>query len=242
MSLPEPAPRRARSSRASRTDPGAAGEGQAQVPAPRRTQEERSSTTRAALLDATIECLIDVGYARTTTTGVAERAGVSRGAQLHHFPTKAELVLAAVAHLAARSGADMRARAAALARREAAGRVEPLLDLIWENFSGPLFAAALELWVAARTDPELHRRVYELERAVGRAMAELWDELGGGGLASRPRFEELMQLTLHMVRGMAVQRILRRDDSERRRLFRTWKGLVQTLLERELEQGDERAD
>jgi len=210
--------------------------------APRRTQEERSSTTRAALLDATIACLIDVGYARTTTTGVAERAGVSRGAQLHHFPTKAELVLAAVAHLAQRSGDELRERAALLARRDVAGRVEPLLDLIWESFSGPLFAAALELWVAARTDPELHRRVYELERAVGRAMAELWDELGGGALASRPRFEELLQLTLHLVRGMAVQKILRRDDSERRRLFRTWKRLVRELLETEHERGDERAD
>jgi len=209
---------------------------------PRRTQEERSSTTRAALLDATIESLIDVGYARTTTTGVAERAGVSRGAQLHHFPTKAELVLAAVAHLAGRSGEAMRKRAAVLARREATSRVEPLLDLIWESFSGPLFAAALELWVAARTDPELHRRVYELERAVGRAMAELWEELGGAGLATRPRFEQLLELTLHMVRGMAVQKILRRDDNERRRLFRTWKELVRQLLEQEHERGDERAD
>ena len=209
---------------------------------PRRTQEERSSTTRAALLDATIESLIDVGYARTTTTGVAERAGVSRGAQLHHFPTKAELVLAAVAHLAARSGEELRKRAALLARREAPHRIEPLLDLIWESFSGPLFAAALELWVAARTDPELHRRVYELERAVGRAMAELWEELGGAGLATRPRFEQLLELTLHMVRGMAVQKILRRDDNARRRLFRTWKELVRQLLEQEPERGDERAD
>jgi AcrR family transcriptional regulator len=209
---------------------------------PRRTQEERSSTTRAALLDATIACLIDVGYARTTTTGVAERAGVSRGAQLHHFPTKAELVLAAVAHLARRSGEAMRSRAALLARREATGRIEPLLDLIWESFSGPLFAAALELWVAARTDAELHRRVYELERGVGRAMAELWEELGGAALASRPRFEQLLELTLHMVRGMAVQKILRPDDRERRRLFHAWKELVRQLVEQEHERGDERAD
>src|SRR5229473_7754051 len=66
---------------------------------PRRTQEERSASTRARLLDATISCLSELGYARTTTTEIAERAGVSRGAQLHHFPTKAELVTTAVEHL-----------------------------------------------------------------------------------------------------------------------------------------------
>ena len=67
---------------------------------PRRTQEERSATTRAALLDATVDCLVEYGYANLTTTRVVERAGVSRGAQVHHFPTKAQLVTEAVRHLA----------------------------------------------------------------------------------------------------------------------------------------------
>src|SRR3954466_10209016 len=76
--------------------------------ATRRTQEERSASTRALLLDATIDCLIEVGYSATTTTVIAERAGVSRGAQLHHYPTKAELVAAAVEHLADRLGEELR--------------------------------------------------------------------------------------------------------------------------------------
>src|SRR5436190_18849808 len=67
---------------------------------PRRTQAERRATTRTALLDATIDCLVEEGYAGTTTTRIVERAGVSRGAQVHHFPTKAELVAEAVRHLA----------------------------------------------------------------------------------------------------------------------------------------------
>src|SRR4029450_5698931 len=61
-----------------------------QAVARRRTQEERSAATRARLLDATLECLAELGYARTTTTEIAERGGVSRGAQLHHFPPDAE--------------------------------------------------------------------------------------------------------------------------------------------------------
>jgi AcrR family transcriptional regulator len=189
----------------------------------RRTQEERSAATRGRLLDATLECLIEVGYTRTTTTLVAERAGLSRGAQVHHFPTKAELVIQAVLHLAARQAQAVRDT---LADKPSAGdRLTQLLDLLWESFSGPLFYAALELWVAARTDPELHQSLYQLERHVGKAMSDLWRELGGD-LASRAAFDDVLALSFHLMRGMALQRILRDDDSERRRLFETWKAMV----------------
>src|SRR5215831_14792987 len=65
----------------------------------RRTQAERTAATRAALLEATVECLVSQGFGGTTTTEVAHRAGVSPGALLHHFPTKADLLCAAVGHL-----------------------------------------------------------------------------------------------------------------------------------------------
>ena len=67
----------------------------------RRTQEERTAAMRERLLNATVECLYELGYAKTTTTAIVERAGVSRGAQLHHFPTKADLAIAHNAHDAA---------------------------------------------------------------------------------------------------------------------------------------------
>ena len=75
-------------------------------PRRRRTQEERRTATRGALLDATIDCLIEYGYGGVTTTRVVERAGVSRGAQVHHFPTKAVLVAEALRRLAARRAAE----------------------------------------------------------------------------------------------------------------------------------------
>ena len=68
----------------------------------RRTQAERSATTQRLLLDATVACLVELGYGGTTTAAVAERAGVSRGAQLHHYGTRQRLMGAAVEHLAAR--------------------------------------------------------------------------------------------------------------------------------------------
>ncbi|MCP4003607.1 MAG: TetR family transcriptional regulator [bacterium] len=197
-------------------------------PRARRTQEERSAETRERLLDATIESLIDAGYARTTTTAVCERAGLSRGAQLHHFPTKSDLVICAVTHLAAKRGDEIRAQRERLADgNETLGTA---LDLVWASFSGPLFHAALELWVAARTDPELHANLYSVERRVGRNMAQLFREFAGQRPEGEHQIEDVLELTFYVMRGMALQRILRDDDTERLRLFELWKHMVSTVL------------
>jgi AcrR family transcriptional regulator len=196
---------------------------------PRRTQEERSAETRARLLDATIASLVEVGYASTTTTAVCERAGVSRGAQVHHFPRKQDLVVAAVAHLAARRAAELRTRAEAVPDANGADRLDALLDLVTDAFGGPLFDAALELWVAARTDAELHRSLYQFERIAGRGLASLWREVAGD-LADHERFDALLELTMHMARGMALQKILRSDDTARRRLQRLWREMAAHAL------------
>src|SRR4051812_2986043 len=113
----------------------------------RSTQAERRAETRAALLDATIECLVTYGYAKTTTGRIAELAGVSRGAQLPYFRSRAEIVTAAVSHLAEK-------RISAFATRFGDGEstLEECLDALWDEHHGPLFDAALELWVASRTD------------------------------------------------------------------------------------------
>src|SRR5436853_7131184 len=124
---------------------------------PRRTQEERSANTKARLLDATIDCLSDLGYARTTTTEIAERAGVSRGAQLHHFPTKAELVTTAVEHLFERRTEEFRKAFATLPAN--IDRTAAAVDLLWSMVSGPTFHAWLQLVVAARSDPDLRQTV-----------------------------------------------------------------------------------
>ena len=196
---------------------------------PRRTQEARSAETRARLLDATIASLVEVGYASTTTTAVCERAGVSRGAQVHHFPRKQDLVVAAVAHLAARRAAELRRRAEAVPDANGADRLDALLDLVTDAFGGPLFDAALELWVAARTDAGLHRSLYQFERVAGRGLASLWREVAGD-LAAHERFDALLELTMHMARGMALQKILRSDDTARRRLQSLWREMAGRAL------------
>src|SRR5215470_12505645 len=99
-----------------------------EVARPPRTQQQRRDETRRALLDAAVESLIEVGFARTTTLEVQRRAEVSRGALLHHFPSKAELLVAAVDHLAEKRAAEMKAFASQLPPEgaEAAGHGEPV--------------------------------------------------------------------------------------------------------------------
>lgn len=198
-----------------------------------RSQEERSAETRARLLDATIDCLVDVGYARTTTTMVAERAGLSRGAQVHHFPTKAELVVKAIARLGARRAEHLRAQARRLGGLRGSGdRLSRFVELLWEDFSGPLFYALLELWVAARTEPDLLEPLREFERAAGRAILEMWRELAGDVELPQAESRGVVESTLFLMQGMALQEILRNDGAQRRRVFDFWKRSVVQALAR----------
>jgi AcrR family transcriptional regulator len=127
-----------------------------------RRVQERGVATREALLDAALESLVDRGYAATTTIETARRAGVSRGAQLHHFPTKAQLLGTAVEHLFERRLAEFRVAFASV--DPGANRLDAAVDLLWSMFQGPVFIAWVELWVAARTDPELAVTVVMVER------------------------------------------------------------------------------
>lgn len=204
----------------------------------RRTQEERSAETRARILDATVACLIEHGYAGTSTPEVCRRAQLSRGALLHHFPTKAQLVIDAVTYLAAMRGEKLSGR-----RDEHPPGGDPLgaiFATLWEAFADPAFHAGVELWVAARTDPELLEALVPVERVLGKGISRLWS--GDQGLQSlsatqRKGVNDLVALTLHTLRGMALQRILKPDDSSRRRLFQMWERMAKQEYERLRELG-----
>lgn len=186
---------------------------------------------RSRLLEATVECLVERGFAGTSTTLVSERAGVSRGAQLHHFPTKNDLVVAAVAHLTEIRGAELRAAVDDLpgGRR----RTRAVLAVLGDHFSSPVFAAALELWVAARTDEALYAAVAPLEQRVGRETHRLTVEALGAD-ESRPGVRELVQATLDLVRGLGLASTISDDARRRRRILDQWAD----VLDRELDPHD----
>ncbi|MCD6638465.1 MAG: TetR/AcrR family transcriptional regulator, partial [Nocardioides sp.] len=103
-------------------------------------QAERTAAMRARLLEATVELLVERGFAGTSTTMVSERAGVSRGAQLHHFPTKNDLVVAAVEHITELRGAELADAVAKLPGGKR--RTRAVLEMLGDHFCSPVFTAA----------------------------------------------------------------------------------------------------
>jgi AcrR family transcriptional regulator len=192
-------------------------------------QEERSRAMRSRLLDATVDCLVERGWSGTSTTLVSQRAGVSRGAQLHHFPTKNDLVLAAVEHLS-----EVRAQELLTAARnlpEGRRRTRAVLEMLADHFTSPVFVAALELWVAARTDDVLHGSVTRLERRLGRETHRLTVELLGVDEATTG-VRELVQATLDLMRGLGLANTLSDDRARRKRIIDEWARTLERQLER----------
>jgi AcrR family transcriptional regulator len=182
---------------------------------------------RQRLLEACFQCLVEVGFSGTSTTLVSERAGVSRGAQLHHFPTKNDLVLATVEHVTEIRGSELEAAAARIPKGER--RTRAVVEMLGDHFSSPVFTAALELWVAARTDPQLLDAVVPLEQRVGREAHRLTVELLGID-ESVPGNRELVQATLDLVRGLGLANTITDDRRRRERILHRWADTLDEAL------------
>jgi AcrR family transcriptional regulator len=196
------------------------------APAPRvrRTQAERRATTRGALLDATIDVLVDHGYSGLTTTMVCERAGVTRGAQAHYFATKADLVVQALSHLTDRLVADLVSKPLGVADGPEK-QYTVLLNRLWEIYTGPVSQALLELFVAARTDPELNRHLVQFDAAVMATLADASQRVAPE-LVDRPEYVTMMTTSIATIRGL---RMLRSVASERA-VRRMWPPAREQLL------------
>jgi AcrR family transcriptional regulator len=174
------------------------------------TRKQQREQTRQLLLEAAIACLVEYGYAGTTTQRIQDRVQLSRGAFTHHFASKADLLVAAIHHIA-----DERL----VLLRSAAAEIEPgpdalphVVAAIRTAMSGPPFLAALELWVSARTDPELRAALLPPERQLGRALREIFEKAVDGvdPTQARTAFETL----LIFLRGLAITGVLRPDDGD----------------------------
>lgn len=178
---------------------------------PRRTQEERSAATRNRLLEATIDCLVQYGYAGTTTTRLAASAGVSRGAQGHHFTNRAELMAEAMRYIALKRRDSIHGD---LERLNGAPQpIDAVLDLMWELHTGPLFQAAFELWSVARTDHELRATLVPIEAQVAEVIFDGAAQLFGEQ-AQRPHFTSNLHVTLATMRGLAMLKYMGRDRAD----------------------------
>lgn len=180
--------------------------GPADASAGPRSRSERTADSRLLILDAAVACLVEEGYSGASTLAVQARAGVSRGRLLHHFPSRAELLVAAAAHLSTTLLTDVQQRAAALMADQPSGRerVERAIDLTWATFQEPPFWAAMELWTAARTDPELQAALRGEERRLRAAIRAVADGIWGPEVAAAPLYAELCELLFTSMRGVAI--------------------------------------
>lgn len=194
------------------------------APTTRRTQEDRSAATQQALLAATIDCLVEYGYAGTTTRLVADRAQVSRGAQTHHYPTKRDLVVAAIEHLFVRHADDF---TAAFERVPASERtLDRAVDALWDIVSGPSYAAVLEVVVASRTDDELRSVVAGVAATLEGTVVDLlmWFS---PAITDPDAARRIVDLAFTLVQGAAVSRYAGYGDPDG--VIRTVKALAATI-------------
>lgn len=194
----------------------------------RRTQQERSSETRKRLLDATVECLMRYGYAGTTTVRVARLAKVSRGAQLHHFPQKAELFKAAVEYLFERRVVEFRRAMGRIPSGE--DRIATAIDLLWEVVSDRRsFYPVLEVWVAARTDPELRDLVSGMTRKMRETIQQTFQELFAEEARGNPFAEIAPRFAISLMEGMAMQLLTGLDERGTAQMLGALKQIAQLI-------------
>jgi AcrR family transcriptional regulator len=179
----------------------------------RRTQAERRAATRSALLKATVDSLVEDGYANTTTRGIAERAGVTPGALQHHFASKAELLGATRRYISELIVQEMSDYGPGT-ELPIPQRTERFLDRMWDLFKGPLFQAGMELWIAARTDVELRANLVDVQRygahSIVAAGPILYPEL-----ADRAGLTALIATGQATMRGLALLRFVNDADADR---------------------------
>ena len=193
----------------------------------REPKQDRSRVTRQRLLEATIDSLAEQGWGATTVGVVAERAGVSRGATQHHFPTREDLITGALEYMF-----HLRMDHA---RREAQdippgpGRTKLVVERLVEYYTGPMFKAALQVWTAASADPELRDRIVPLEERFGRRAHKMAVENLGVD-DNDPVTHRLVQATLDLARGLGLADVLSDDARRRVEIVRTWADVLDSSL------------
>jgi AcrR family transcriptional regulator len=194
----------------------------------RAPQQDRSRATRQRILQAAVACLAEHGWSGSTVAVVCTRAGVSRGAAQHHFRTREELFTAAIAHMAEQWALTVREQARTLPG-PGPDRTRAVVGMLVEVHTGPLFRAALQLWVAAGEEAALRPRVAALQARVGREAHRLAVEFLGAD-ESLPGVRETVQATLDMARGLGLANLLSDDSARRAGIVRQWARVLDAVL------------
>src|SRR5919206_853888 len=195
---------------------------------PARGRGQRRLATRQRILRAAVESLQALGYAATTTLEVQRRAGVSRGALLHHFPTRPQLVAAAIAELVRLNDIASRESLA-----EAAADLDPIeraRRALRSIVSRPAFGIEMELWMAARSDAELRAHLRKAEQAAMKDWQRGLGEMFGPDLVAHPAYPAVIAVTTPLMRGLAVTRSLATSTAGLDRSLDAWAAFARQAL------------
>lgn len=194
----------------------------------RRTQGERREATQAAVLDTALQILATEGYVAFASSGVAARAGISRGALEHYYPKKIDLIAAACHHAIERSVAE--AREAAASPDMAGDPVGTFLAASERFFFAPAYAAQIELLIAARADKALAEVIHPIITDARRRLDDVWTEvlarLGQGDAAAR-RYVDLSHV---LMRGLYLSETWLPQGAEREKIIAQWRDASRELL------------
>ena len=176
-----------------------------------RTQAERRTATRQALVEAAVRRLIAHGFAGATVRDIARESGVSPGAVQYHFKSKEDIAIAALSHVFE----EVAVRLAAIDPRDTAidERARRIVDTLWEFYGGPRYFAAAEILMGTRQQAALHRRIRACRLSLAGAYRDMWDRLMGDTLLDPPERRHLLQFVIATLRGLALLRLHERDPA-----------------------------
>lgn len=194
----------------------------------RRTQQQRREETQERIIAAAFDVIRRRGYSGFRIAEAQEVAGVSRGALLHHFPTKEDLALAAMEYAFAesRSGAEERAR-------EMSAAADPLEEIIRDSetfFFGDHFFVGLDILMSAGKDPKIRSQVQSIARTHRLPVERAWlDVLHAAGVPADVA-EDILWLTISLVRGFAIRTIWQDEPDRFELLYDRWRDMVRHYL------------
>lgn len=193
-----------------------------------RAVQSRTIDVQRRILDAAVEVMLEHGYSGASTLRIQERADVSRGRLLHHFPSRDALLIAASHHLA-------KARVGQLPSEhtwpsDLGERIDAVVDTMAGTFTQGYFWVATELWVAARTHPSLRAALLDGEREIARAVRIAMDSFFGAELTARPGYDDLREVVFTSLRGMALTTTFDPREEPTQRHVERLKRLARTVL------------
>ncbi len=191
----------------------------------------RSAKTRDRIMRAALACIYEAGLQNTSTVDIAKRAKVSRGAMLHHYPSKRDLLIAAYSAHLRREIEQLRARAQDYASGAAA--LEDFIDYLWSRFSQDPFAITVDFIVTARTDSDLKEHLALARDGYDAALKDIWANFFVAQEPSDPAAMTEFSLTISLFRGLGLQLLMQNDPSISAELVDAWKQRLARTQNRE---------